>query len=241
MDSKVEGMGTVAEGLARVHERIAAAERAAGRPLGSVRLLAVSKRHRSAAIRNAYACGQREFGENYAQELAGKAAELADLTDLELHMIGNLQRNKAKLIAPVAACVQTVDSPRLAEALAQRVAVIERAPLSVLIEVNVGREGQKSGCSIDEVANLVEVIERLPSITLRGLMTIPPQSQCDDPAETRPYFDQLAELRERHGGERALPELSMGMSADLECAIAAGATMVRVGTAIFGQRPPRVA
>ena len=84
MDSKVEGMGTVAEGLARVHERIAAAERAAGRPLGSVRLLAVSKRHRSAAIRNAYACGQREFGENYAQELAGKAAELADLTDLEL-------------------------------------------------------------------------------------------------------------------------------------------------------------
>ena len=231
-------MGTVAECLARVKERIATAERAAGRPRGSVRLLAVSKRHPAAAIRDAYACGQREFGENYAQELASKAAELADLPNLALHMIGNLQRNKAKLIAPVAACVQTVDSGRLAETLAQRVAVLERAPLLVLIEVNVGGEGQKSGCAPDDVASLVDVVERLPSITLRGLMTIPPQ--CEDPAAMRPYFDQLAELRERHGGERALPELSMGMSADLEYAIAAGATMVRVGTAIFGQRPPRV-
>ncbi len=230
-------MGTVAEGLARVHERIANAERAAGRKSGSVRLLAVSKRHPATAIRDAYACGQREFGENYAQELAGKASELADLPDLRLHMIGSLQRNKAKLVAPVAACVQTVDSPALAEALARRVLGIERAPLLVLIEVNVGGEGQKGGCSPDEVASLVESVEALPSLVLRGLMTIPPHS--DDPAESRRYFDALAELREQQGGAEILPELSMGMSADLEYAVGAGATMVRVGTAIFGQRRPR--
>ena len=219
-----------------MRERIANAEGAAGRPAGSVRLLAVSKRHPTVAIREAYACGQREFGENYAQELAVKALELADVTDLRLHMVGNLQRNKVKLVAPLAACVQTIDSLRLAEALSRRVEAKGRLPLPVLIEVNMGGEEHKSGCLSEELPVLIDSIGALSSIALCGLMTIPPYSE--DPADSRPFFDALAELREQQGGERVLPELSMGMSADLEYAIAAGSTMVRVGTAIFGERPP---
>lgn len=232
-------METVGKRLARVRERVADAERAAGREPGSVDLLAVSKRHPATAIREAYAWGQRKFGENYAQELAAKAAELADLSGLRLHMIGKVQRNKVKLLAPVTACVHTVDSVRLAEALARQAEAIGRPPLPVLIEVNVGDEGQKSGCSPAEIAGLVDAVAELGSIELRGLMTIPPRTA--DPAESRRYFDVLAELRQQHGGERLLPELSMGMSDDLEYAIGAGSTMVRVGTAIFGARPPRQA
>jgi PLP dependent protein len=230
-------MESVAGRLARVRDRIADAERAAGREPGSVQLLAVGKRHPSALIREAYACGQRAFGENYAQELAGKASELTDLSDLEWHMIGNLQRNKVKLVAPVAACVQTVDSVRLANALDARVKELAREPLRVLIEVNVGGEGQKSGCLPSELTALVGAIAPLSSVTLGGLMTIPPHSE--NPADSGRYFELLSELREQHGGEQHLPELSMGMSADLESAIASGSTMVRVGTAIFGERPPR--
>ena len=212
--------------LAAVHARIAEAAKAAGRDAASVRLVAVSKTKPAAMIREAYEAGQRDFGENYAQELASKAAELADLVDLRWHFIGHLQSNKAKLVAPVARLVHSVDSTSLAIELAKR----SPKPLPVLVEVNAG-EAQKHGVTEAGVAALLDAIDAQPNLELRGLMTVPPT----DAAETRRAFERLAKLRERLGPDR-LPELSMGMSADLDVAIACGATLVRIGTALFGAR-----
>lgn len=224
----------VAAGLGAVRERIARAARAAGRDPASVRLLAVSKTKPVEAVRAAYAAGQRDFGENYLQELQDKAEALGDLPDLAWHMIGHLQRNKAKLAAKLCAYVHTVDSVRLAEELAKRAVEAERGRLSVLVEVNVGGEAQKSGCPPSLLPAVLETLERLPSLHLLGLMTVPPHTE--DPAGARPFFDQLVALRDANGGVTRLPDLSMGMTHDLEHAIAAGATWVRVGTAIFGER-----
>jgi pyridoxal phosphate enzyme (YggS family) len=219
--------------LVAVRARIEAAAQAAGR--AAPRLVAVSKTKPASMIRAAYAAGQRDFGENYVQELAQKAEELRDLADLRWHFIGHLQRNKAKLAARLAHAVHTVDSARLAAALGKHAAEGPReGTLAVLVEVNVGGEGQKSGCALHELAAVLEAVEREPSLRAVGLMTVPPHTE--DPAGARPYFDHLRALRDEHGGAARLPELSMGMTHDLEQAVLAGATLVRIGTAIFGER-----
>jgi pyridoxal phosphate enzyme (YggS family) len=198
-----------------------------------VKLIAVSKTKSADAIREAYGAGQRAFGENYAQELAVKAEALADLPDLEWHFIGHLQTNKAKVVARFARVVHTVDSAALARELAKRAARDGALPLDVLIEVNVGREAQKAGVSPGEIEEVMNAVRAAPSLALRGLMTMPP---AGDPAAARQTFETLALLRKLHGGVAALPELSMGMSDDLEIAVACGASYVRVGRAIFGER-----
>jgi hypothetical protein len=238
---------TIARSVQAVQERIAAAARAAARRPEEVRLIAVTKTHPASAVRAAYGLGLRDFGENYAQELAMKAEELADLGELRWHMIGHLQRNKARLVARWASVLHTLDSSRLATEMGKRAAEQPVAPqrrfevngasderLAVLVEVNVGGEAQKNGCSPQELPALLEAVERQPALRLAGLMTVPPHA--DDPAGARAFFDRVVELREANGGSARLPELSMGMTHDLEQAVAAGATIVRVGTAIFGVR-----
>jgi pyridoxal phosphate enzyme (YggS family) len=224
---------TIGARLTHVRARIDEACRAAGRASGTVKLIAVSKTKPPEAIREAYASGQRAFGENYAQELAAKAEALAELLDVEWHFIGHLQTNKARLVARIAHTVHTVDTVVLAKELGKRAAVSRATPLDVLIEVNVGREPQKAGASPGEIQEVVDAVRAQPSLILRGLMTVPP---AGDSRASRAAFETLALLRNLHGGPGALPELSMGMSDDLEAAIAAGATSVRVGRAIFGDR-----
>lgn len=221
---------TIAGRLAEVRGRIAAAAARAGRPAESVTLLAVSKTKSEALIREAYAAGQRDFGENYVQELCAKAAALSDLPDLRWHLIGPLQRNKVKQVVPVAALVHTVDRPALAEEIEKRAAAAGRT-VPVLIEVNVGGEASKAGCPPFGVAALAGVVRAMPHLSLRGLMTIPPDTE--DREQARPFFAALRALRDQIG---ELSELSMGMSHDFEIAVEEGATIVRVGTAIFGSR-----
>ncbi len=226
-------MTDIAKNLSEVKTRIADAATRAGRDPGEVILVAVSKVHPASVIREAYAAGQRHFGENYAQELRDKAAELSDLDGLRWHFIGHLQRNKVKYVAPNAAVMETVDSLRLIDELAKQAARHGRT-IGCLVQVNVGGEEQKSGCDPDETADLLEAVERADGLTLDGLMTIPPWDL--EAEETRKYFRALRELRDKLGGPARLPHLSMGMSHDFEEAIEEGATFVRVGTAIFGQR-----
>jgi pyridoxal phosphate enzyme (YggS family) len=227
---------SIAENLASVRDRIARAATAVGRSPEGVRLVAVSKTKPASAIREAYEAGHRDFGENYAQELAQKAQELADLVELRWHFIGHLQTNKVKLVAPVAHMVHTVDTPSLARELGKRAGkegcgdARERMP--VLVEVNVGGEAQKHGASAGALGEVLEAIDAQPALRARGLMTMPPH----DLEGARRAFEALVSLRGLHGGRARLPELSMGMSDDLEVAIACGSTMVRVGTAIFGAR-----
>lgn len=222
--------------LVAVTERIARAAAAAGRDPKGIRLVAVSKLKSSALIREAYACGQRDFGENYAQELADKACELADLTELRWHFIGHLQSNKARLVAKAAHFVHSVDGSSLARELGKRAANegrgVFREPLPVFVEVSVGGEAQKHGASASDLLDVLASVDAEPSLVLRGLMTMPPPSL--DAA--RRAFEALVSLRALHGGATRLPELSMGMSDDLEVAIACGSTLVRVGSAIFGAR-----
>lgn len=221
--------GAIAARLAEVRARIARACASAGREAGSVALAAVSKTHDAAAVREAYAAGQRLFGENYVQELVAKARALEDLEELRWHFIGHLQRNKVKDVLGVARCVETVDSVRLAEAVARR-AEASGARVEVLVQVDVAGEAQKAGCAPDELDAVIAAVRASSTLQLRGLMTIPPLGAA--PEASRPHFRALRALAEARG----LRELSMGMSADLEVAIEEGATIVRVGTAIFGAR-----
>lgn len=229
-------MSSIVENLASVRGRIEAACRGAGRDPATVRLVAVCKKKPAAMVREAYDAGQRRFGENYAQELRDKAGELADL-DISWHYIGNLQRNKAKYVAPVARMVETLDSVEIAYALADKLP--EGAPpLACLIEVNIGDETSKSGISMNGIVPFIKDLLGIERIAVRGLMIIPPYD--DDPEKSRPYFRGLRELLALVNRELNLPspltELSMGMSHDFEVAIEEGATIVRVGTAIFGER-----
>jgi pyridoxal phosphate enzyme (YggS family) len=224
---------TIARRLDETRARIDAAARAAGRDADAIRLVAVSKTKPPESIREAYAAGQRAFGENYAQELATKAAALADLADIEWHFIGHLQSNKAKIVARHAHVVHTVDSVVLARELGKRTAKEGRPSLGVLIEVNVSKEPQKAGASPGEIAEVTAAVREQSSLVLRGLMTMPPAGDLN---AARRVFETLVSLRNLHGGVAVLPELSMGMSDDLEIAVACGATLVRVGTAIFGPR-----
>jgi len=202
-----------------------------------VTLLAVSKRHSVESIRAAYDLGQRDFGESYAQELRDKATELADLPEIRWHYIGALQRNKVKLLTGVR-FVHTIDRFATAKALANRFSPSEHQCPQLLIQVNFD-EPQKAGVLRDKLDPLVEQLRELSALRIRGLMTIPPRGT---PETTRPYFERLAsiaaELRARHSLGPDFDQLSMGMSGDFREAIAAGATIVRVGTAIFGPRPP---
>lgn len=194
-----------------------------------VTLIAVSKTQPPEAIREAYAAGQRDFGENYAQEWRAKADALADLQDLRWHFIGGLQTNKVKYLAGRVACVHTVDRVELARELSRRHEA-RGARVQVFLEVNVGGEASKEGCAPAEVPALAAAVRALPALELQGLMCIPPAD--DDP---RPHFRRLRALRDELG----LTHLSMGMSADWPVAVEEGSTFVRVGTAIFGARPPR--
>ncbi|TDN53529.1 hypothetical protein C7389_105204 [Azoarcus indigens] len=226
-------MTSISANLQAVGERIRQAARAAGRAPESVALLAVSKTWPAAAVREAAAAGQRAFGENYVQEGCAKVAELAGL-DLEWHFIGPLQSNKTRPVAEAFDWVHSVDRLKIAERLsAQR--DVHRPPLQVCIQVNVSGEESKSGVAPAEVEALARAVAALPQLRLRGLMAIPEPSV--DPAVLHARFAELRKLRDRLAeAGLALDTLSMGMSHDLEAAVAEGATMVRVGTAIFGER-----
>lgn len=217
-------MSAVAANLALVRERIARAAERVKRDPASVRLIAVSKKQSDAAVREAYAAGQREFGENYAQELAARVAATADLPDIRFRFIGHFQSNKASMLARTGATVDTIDDVKLAHAIGKR---MRHQPTEVLIQVNVAAEPQKAGVSVAALSALVAAVRTVPGVSLRGLMTVPPAD-----VDPRPMFRRLRELAQEHG----LAELSMGMSADMEIAIEEGATMVRVGTDIFGAR-----
>lgn len=221
----------IEHGLAAVEAQIAASCVAAGRARSEVTLIAVSKFKPASDLRLAYELGVRDFGENYVQELVDKQAALADLPGIRWHLIGHLQRNKAKALALDPPIVHTVDSLRLAQELDSRFAAAGTRA-DVLIQVNVADEAQKSGCSEAEARTLCAALTGLPRLTLRGLMLIPPA--VDDPELSRPHFRRVAQLRRQLCPEA--PELSMGMSQDVTQAIAEGATWVRVGTAIFGAR-----
>ena len=213
----------VAAGLTRVRERIAAACARSGRDPASVRLVAVSKTKPVEMLRAAQAAGQAIFGENYAQDLREKADALPGV---EWHFIGALQTNKAKLVVGRAALIHTCDRVALAQELSKR-AKSAGITQRVLLEVNIGREPQKAGALPEDVPALLEKILALPSLAPLGLMCIPPAE-----GDPRKHFRSLRQLGQGLG----LPELSMGMSADYEIAIEEGATLVRVGTAIFGER-----
>ncbi len=230
---------SIADSLHRVRAAIDAACVAAGRDPAEVRLLPVSKTFGPDAVEEAYRAGVRLVGENKVQEAAAKAAALADLPDLRWAMIGHLQTNKAKDVAAFAAEFHALDSLRLAETLDRRLERLDRS-LDVFLEVNTSGEPSKFGIAPDEVAALALAVTDLPRLRLRGLMTIAALS--GDAQRVADCFATLAGLRDRLVGDPRLAgcrELSMGMSGDFEAAIAHGATTVRIGTAIFGRRPPR--
>lgn len=213
-----------------IRTQIAEAARRVERDPAAIQLIAVSKRHPAAAVRAAYACGLRDFGENYVQELAAKAEELADLTDLRWHLIGHLQTNKAKVVAKLVHSVHTLDNERIVTELAQRARAADRC-LEVYVEVNIGDEDQKSGCHPDGAAALIEAIKGAPGLSFKGLMTV--GQRVDSAEAARETFVALRKLRDRVAHTAAL---SMGMSGDFAVAIEEGSTCVRVGTAIFGER-----
>lgn len=226
-------MVTIAEALEDVRARVQRAEERFGRAPGSVTLLAVGKSHPAGALREAWAAGQRAFGESYVSEALGKMAALADLAP-EWHFVGPLQANKTRPVAEHFAWLHSLDRPRLAHRLsAQRPAPL--GPLNVLIEVNVSGEASKSGVAPGEVEALARDVAGLPGLRLRGLMAVPaPEEDFErQRLALRPLVKLFAELRARGF---PLDTLSIGMSADLEAAVAEGATLVRVGTAIFGPR-----
>lgn len=228
---------SVRERVQDVIERIARAAARSGRPAESIRLVAVSKTQPAERVAEAYAAGLRVFGENYVQEAEGK---IHALPDAEWHLIGKLQGNKVKKAVSLFGWIQTIDSQKLLADVSRRCAE-GGISLPVLVEVNLGGEGSKAGVSPDELPNMIESAAGLPGVRVCGLMAIPPDAE--DPEASRPLFARLRELMERHasfgGAAGKMTELSMGMSNDFEVAIEEGATMVRVGTAIFGSRSRR--
>ncbi len=218
-------------GLNDAWEAIRTACARVGRSEHDVRLIAVSKLKPATDIRIAYELGQRDFGENYVQELQRKQAELNDLPDARWHLIGHLQRNKAKHVAESGACVHTLDDSRLAAELNKRASAAGRT-LEVYIQVNLQAEPQKSGCSPADLPSLVRTVSTQTQLRLVGLMAVPPDS--DDPESTRRDFAALRQLAAQQ--TLSLPRLSMGMSGDFGVAIEEGATDIRLGSAIFGAR-----
>ena len=228
-------MASIAAKLQETRSRIAAACAEARRPVQSVTLLAVGKTQGPAALREAYAAGQRAFGENYVQEALDKVAALAELrADIEWHLIGPLQANKTRVVAESFDWVHTVDRLKIAERLsAQRPAALP--PLNLCLQVNISHEESKSGLAPGDVAAVAQAVAQLPRLRLRGLMAIPRTALGFD-AQRAPH-QALRELFDRLRAQGlALDTLSIGMSDDLEAAVAEGATIVRVGSAIFGAR-----
>ena len=223
-------MTDITDHLADIVERVARAAQHSGRSATSVTIVAISKQQPSSAIVAAHRAGITHFGESYVQEALPKMDSLAELP-ITWHFVGKLQSNKTRQVAERFEWVHTVDRLRIAERLSeQRPAFAE--PLNVLLQVNQGDEAQKSGVAVTEVAALARAVSKLPRLKLRGLMTLPPQRGA--PAD---WFAELAALRTRLARDGiALDTLSMGMSADFETAISAGATLIRIGTAIFGKR-----
>jgi hypothetical protein len=215
----------IRDNLARVQDQIARAAARAGRRPEDITLIGVTKVKPAAAIREAYEAGLRHFGENYVQEFAAKRPEAGDLPGAVFHMIGHLQSNKAAAAAGLFDVIQTVDTVKLARRLNDA-----GRTLRVLIEVKLSPEDTKTGVAPEELPALVEAVRGMPRLDLRGLMVMPPWT--DQGELSRPWFRRLRELAEGLG----LPELSMGMTHDFEVAIEEGATLVRVGTAIFGPR-----
>ncbi|HSP67371.1 MAG TPA: YggS family pyridoxal phosphate-dependent enzyme [Bryobacteraceae bacterium] len=212
--------------LDQVEHRIQSAVGRSGRTRQEITLVAVTKKFSAQVIEEAYSLGLRVFGENYVQEFAEKLPAVHGLAGAQFHLIGHLQSNKARLAAELFRVIQTVDSEKLARRLNEA-----GKPLEVMIEVKLSPEGSKAGAAAEELPGLIEAIRACPNLRLTGLMTMPPWNT--DPETTRPYFRRLAELARLH----RLPQLSMGMSHDLEAAIEEGATHIRVGTALFGPRP----
>ena len=226
----------IPERLARVRERIADAAGRAGRRPDDVRLIAVSKTHPIDAIRAAADAGQRDFGENKVQEALQKISQSTD-TRLRWHLIGHLQSNKAKKAAGAADVIHAIDSVDLLQRVDQAAAAAGRT-IEALVQVDLALEDTKFGAPVSEVAGIFRAAGALPSVKLAGLMLLPPLAE--NPEDARPWFRRLRALRDELGASGVpadrLRELSMGMSHDFEVAIAEGATMVRVGTAIFGER-----
>jgi pyridoxal phosphate enzyme (YggS family) len=231
---------TVGERWREVSARVAAACERAGRAATEVTIVAVSKTHPAAAVREAWAAGAADFGENYAQELAAKAGEIAAAPPagpLRWHFIGRLQRNKARLVAGRVALIHAVDSVELADEIGRRAGA---AAQPILLAVNLAGEATKGGVPGEAAPAVAAALAGVAGVSLDGLMTMPPPA--DDAEVSRPHFAALRALRDQLADRlgRALPVLSMGMSHDFEVAIACGATHVRIGTAIFGSRPAPV-
>jgi len=228
-------MSSIAEHLHAVRQRIAQAAVQHGRAPDAIELLAVSKTFGVDAIREAYAAGQRAFGENYVQEALEKIAALADLPEpLAWHFTGPLQSNKTRQVAANFAWVHAIDRLKIAERLSEQ-RPADLPPLQVCVQVNISSEASKSGVEPDALLDLAKAVAALPNLRLRGLMAIP--APCDDPAQVRAPFARLAALADTlRAAGLPVDTLSMGMSDDLDAAIAEGATLVRVGTAIFGAR-----
>ncbi|MBD8080432.1 YggS family pyridoxal phosphate-dependent enzyme [Cellulosimicrobium arenosum] len=232
----------VTENVRAVRARIDGAARGAGRDPSDVRLLVATKTQPPEAVRAVVAAGVELVGENRVQELVAKAPAIADLVaagDVAVHMIGNLQRNKVNQVLATASAVQSVDSLAIAEALSSR-CVRDTLTIDVMVQVNVSGEASKSGVEPDDAPGLAREVAALPGVRLTGFMTIGARSRDDD--EVRAGFARLREVRDvvvRAGDPRTRDarELSMGMSGDLELAVAEGATIVRVGTAVLGSRP----
>ena len=218
-------MDTLEQRLAEVRQRIARAADRAQRDAAQIMLLAVTKVFPAQVVRDAYALGLREFGENYVQEFEGKLPEVSDLAGARFHLIGHLQSNKSARAAEMFQCIQTVDSPKLARRLNE-----SAKALDILLEVKLSPEQAKAGASPEQLPDLIAAVRECANLRMLGLMTMPPWSA--DQEQSRPYFRRLRELAVQHG----LQHLSMGMSHDLEAAIEEGATIVRVGTALFGKR-----
>jgi pyridoxal phosphate enzyme (YggS family) len=227
---------TIADRLAEIRERIAAAARSAGRDPSSIRLVAVSKTFPIESIREAYAAGQREFGENRVQEALQKVAAASDL-DIRWHLLGHLQTNKAKKAATAFSTIHSVDSVELLQKIDAAAAEAGRTP-ELLIQVDLAGEATKFGVPPADVPQLFDAARRCHAVRVAGLMMLPPLPES--PEDARPWFRRLRELRDewRAAGvpPSMLAELSIGMSGDFEVAIQEGSTMVRIGTAIFGSR-----
>ncbi len=224
-------MNSLKESRNQVLEQIEAACQRAGRESKTVQLLAVSKTHPSEALREMYATGQHKFGENYLQEALEKIEALADL-EIEWHFIGHVQRNKTKLLAEKFAWVHGVDRLIIAERLSTQRLDSQR-PLNICLQVNIDGQDSKDGCQPEEVAELVQRISQLPHLRLRGIMVIPAPNNVAALLDAQKLFEAVKAL---HTHPEDWDTLSMGMSGDLEEAIAAGSTMVRIGTALFGAR-----
>ena len=225
--------------LEDIRGRIEAAAARAGRDPSGITILAVSKKKPAEMVRHLHGCGQRSFGENYVQEAVAKIQELSDIRGgVSWHFIGHLQRNKAKLAVQYFDCIETVDSLRLAKTLNRHARELGRV-MDCLVQVNIGEDPAKSGVAPGSLVELLTSIQKLSFLRVKGLMTIHPWSSTRD--EARDWFRRLRRLRDRVSADSSLPgvslhELSMGMSRDFEEAVEEGATIVRIGTALFGPR-----